>query len=146
MSVFFFRRVSKAYEHYQNQDAVVSTTLQENLTGVRVVKAFARQDYEMNKFEKDNYEKFVRGKRLLILHSLFWPSADILCAGQMVAGLYHRRVDGHERCLYARLLCDLHGSARALDLAHARIGSANRAGVHRDGVVWTSRRDHPHGT
>lgn len=86
MSVFFFRRVSKAYEHYQNQDAVVSTTLQENLTGVRVVKAFARQDHEMSKFEKDNYEKFVRGKKLLIMHSLFWPSADILCATQMIAG------------------------------------------------------------
>ncbi|TAH49263.1 MAG: ABC transporter ATP-binding protein [Chloroflexota bacterium] len=86
MSVFFFRRVSKAYEHYQNQDAVVSTTLQENLTGVRVVKAFARQDHEIGKFEKDNYEKFVRGKKLLIMHSLFWPSADILCAAQMMAG------------------------------------------------------------
>jgi ATP-binding cassette subfamily B protein len=86
LSVFFFRRVSKAYEHYQNQDAVVSTTLQENLTGVRVVKAFARQDHEMNKFEGDNFEKFKRGKRLLIMHSLFWPSADILCAIQMMAG------------------------------------------------------------
>lgn len=86
MSVFFFRRVSKAYQFYQEQDAVVSTTLQENLTGVCVVKAFARQAYEMDKFEKDNFEKFKRGKRLLIMHSLFWPSADILCAAQMIAG------------------------------------------------------------
>lgn len=86
MSVLFFRQVSKRYEHYQEQDAVLSTTLQENLTGVRVVKAFARQAYEMDKFEKDNWEKFRRGKRLLIMHSLFWPSADILCAGQMIAG------------------------------------------------------------
>jgi ATP-binding cassette, subfamily B, bacterial len=37
--------------------------LQENLTGVRVVKAFARQDYEQAKFEKDNWEKFLRGRR-----------------------------------------------------------------------------------
>ncbi|OQY87220.1 MAG: ABC transporter, partial [Chloroflexi bacterium UTCFX4] len=81
-----FRRVSKAYEHYQEQDAVVSTTLQENLTGVRVVKAFARQQYEMDKFERDNFEKFRRGKKLLIMHSLFWPSADVLCATQMIAG------------------------------------------------------------
>ncbi|MCC7164926.1 MAG: ABC transporter ATP-binding protein [Anaerolineae bacterium] len=86
MSFFFFRRVSKAYEHYQNQDAVVSTTLQENLTGVRVVKAFARQEHEQEKFEGANFEKFKRGKRLLIMHSLFWPSADILCAAQMMAG------------------------------------------------------------
>lgn len=86
LSFFFFRRVSKAYEHYQEQDAVVSTTLQENLTGVRVVKAFARQQYEMDKFERDNFEKFRRGKKLLIMHSLFWPSADVLCATQMIAG------------------------------------------------------------
>lgn len=86
MSVFFFRRVSKVYEHYQEQDAILSTTLQENLTGVRVVKAFARQGYEREKFERDNWEKFQRGKRLLMMHSLFWPSADILCASQMLAG------------------------------------------------------------
>jgi ATP-binding cassette subfamily B protein len=86
MSVFFFKRVSKVYEHYQEQDAILSTTLQENLTGVRVVKAFARQGYEREKFERDNWEKFQRGKRLLMMHSLFWPSADILCAGQMLAG------------------------------------------------------------
>jgi ATP-binding cassette subfamily B protein len=58
VSFFFFRKVSKAYEKYQEQDATLSTTLQENLTGVRVVKAFARQEYEINKFDKDNSEKF----------------------------------------------------------------------------------------
>ncbi len=39
MSYFFFRRISEAYEAYQEQDGVISTTLQENLAGVRVVKA-----------------------------------------------------------------------------------------------------------
>ncbi len=43
VSIFFFKRVSEAYEAYQEQEATLSTTLQENLTGVRVVKAFARQ-------------------------------------------------------------------------------------------------------
>ena len=46
MSLWFFKRVTKRYEKYQEQGTVLSTTLQENLTGVRVVKAFARQDYE----------------------------------------------------------------------------------------------------
>lgn len=86
MSLLFFRRVSKAYEAYQEQDAVLSTTLQENLTGVRVVKAFARQAYERGKFEDDNREKFVRGRRLLVMHSLYWPISDILCGIQMLAG------------------------------------------------------------
>jgi ATP-binding cassette subfamily B protein len=88
MSVFFFRRISKVYEAYQEQDSKLSTTLQENLTGVRVVKAFARQAYEREKFERDNWEKFVRGKRLLILHSFFWPAADVLCNAQMLGGFF----------------------------------------------------------
>jgi ATP-binding cassette subfamily B protein len=88
MSFFFFRRVSKAYEAYQQQDAVLSTTLQENLTGVRVVKAFARQAYERDKFERDNWEKFLRGRRLLAMHSLFWPVSDILCSFQMLGGFF----------------------------------------------------------
>ena len=86
MSTFFFKRVSKVYEEYQDQDSKLSTTLQENLTGVRVVKAFARQAYEKEKFERDNQEKFRRGKRLLMMHSLFWPTADVLCNAQMLAG------------------------------------------------------------
>jgi ATP-binding cassette subfamily B protein len=85
-SIFFFSKVTKAYERYQEQDAILSTTLQENLSGVRVVKAFARQDYEREKFEKDNWEKFVRGRRLLLMHSSFWPLSDILCGAQMLSG------------------------------------------------------------
>jgi ATP-binding cassette subfamily B protein len=85
-SFFFFKRITVAYEKFQEQEAVLSTTLQENLAGVRVVKAFARQEYERDKFEKDNREKFLRGKRLLMMHALFWPVSDILCAAQMLAG------------------------------------------------------------
>ncbi len=86
VSLWFFKRITKAYEAYQEQEAILSTTLQENLTGVRVVKAFARQEYEKNKFEKDNWEKFLRGKKLLRMHSLFWPTSDIACGIQMLGG------------------------------------------------------------
>jgi len=86
VSMWFFKRITKAYESYQEQEAILSTTLQENLTGVRVVKAFARQEYEKNKFEKDNWEKFQRGKKLLRMHSLFWPLSDIACGLQMLGG------------------------------------------------------------
>lgn len=86
VSLWFFKRVTKAYEDYQAQEAVLSTTLQENLTGVRVVKAFARQDYEMEKFEKDNWLKYIKGKFLLLMHSLFWPLSDIVLGGQMLFG------------------------------------------------------------
>ncbi|MEJ5223555.1 MAG: ABC transporter ATP-binding protein [Anaerolineales bacterium] len=86
VSLWFFKKVTDAYEKYQEQEAALSTTLQENLTGVRVVKAFAQQEYEKKKFEKDNHEKFVRGKFLLLMHSLFWPLSDIVLGLQMLGG------------------------------------------------------------
>jgi ATP-binding cassette subfamily B protein len=87
-SFLFFKQVSKKYEAYQEQDAIVSTNLQENLSGVRVVKAFARQSYEMEKFEKENWKKYTLGKRLLLMHSFFWPISDIVCGAQMIGGFY----------------------------------------------------------
>ncbi len=89
VSVWFFRRVTKAFEHYQSQEAVLSTTLQENLTGVRVVKAFGRQEYEKGKFEKDNWTKYMKGKFLLLMHSMFWPLSDIVLGLQMLFGFVY---------------------------------------------------------
>jgi ATP-binding cassette subfamily B protein len=87
-SVLFFKKVTKAYERFQEQEAILSTTLQENLSGVRVVKAFSRQNFEIDKFEKVNWEKYQRGRRLLIMHSLFWPISDIFCGLQMLTGFF----------------------------------------------------------
>lgn len=87
MSLFFFRKVSRVYEALQEQEAVVSTTLQENLMGLRVVKAFARQDFERQKFKEQNWEKFQRGKRFMQMHSLYWPVSDLLCGFQMLVGV-----------------------------------------------------------
>jgi len=92
VSLWFFKKVTKAYEKYQEQEALLSTTLQENLTGVRVVKAFARQEYEKAKFEKDNWEKFLRGKAFLKMHSLFWPLSDIACGFQMLGGFVYAAI------------------------------------------------------
>jgi ATP-binding cassette subfamily B protein len=87
-SVWFFKRLTKAYEKYQEQEAVLSTTLQENLAGVRVVKAFARQEYEINKFNTENWEKYLRGRKLVTMQSFFWPVSDIVCSFQTLTGFY----------------------------------------------------------
>jgi ATP-binding cassette subfamily B protein len=86
MSLVFFKRIEDSYGAFQAQEAIVSTRLQENLTGVRVVKAFARQEFERGKFDEVNYEKFLRGRRLLLLHALYWPITDIMCGFQMLLG------------------------------------------------------------
>lgn len=89
VSLWFFKKVTKRFEAYQSQEAVLSTTLQENLTGVRVVKAFGRQEYEKSKFEKDNWTKYMKGKFLLFMHSLFWPLSDIVLGLQMLFGFVY---------------------------------------------------------
>jgi ATP-binding cassette subfamily B protein len=88
ISYFFFIKVGEAYEHFQEQEATLSNRLQENLAGVRVVKAFARQRFEKEMFEGENQEKYQRGRRLTTMHAVFWPLScrviyavnnDILC-------------------------------------------------------------------
>lgn len=86
LSLFFFSKVSKAFELFQQQDERVNTALQENLTGVRVVKAFARQQFEIERFEVENKEKYRRGINLMFLHALYWPITDVLTGFQMVFG------------------------------------------------------------
>ena len=86
MSIIFFHLVGKAYERFQEQDEKVSTALQENLSGVRVVKAFARQEYEIDRFQIENKEKYKRGLVFMRLHSIYWPLSDVLTGYQMLAG------------------------------------------------------------
>jgi ATP-binding cassette, subfamily B, bacterial len=87
ISMFFFGLESKAYEKYQKQEAKMSAVLQENLTGVRVVKAFARQEFEKEKFEEENKDKFKKGKYLMSIHALFWPITDIIGTIQICISL-----------------------------------------------------------
>jgi ATP-binding cassette, subfamily B, bacterial len=89
MSIFFFRRVTSAYEKFQEQEAVLSTTLQENLSGIRVVRAFARQDFERRKFDRENEEKYRRGRFLILMHSLYWPTSDILVGAQWIGAVLY---------------------------------------------------------
>lgn len=88
LSFFFFGRISRLYEHLQEQEAKVATTLQENLSGVRVVKAFNRQDYERQKFDKEIFEQYKRGRGFLVMHALFWPLSDVLVFGQIIGGYF----------------------------------------------------------
>ena len=85
-SAYFFGRIHNAFMQYQDQDGVVSSVLQENLSGVRIVRAFARKDFENEKFETENLKKFNLGKIFLIRHTVYWPVSHILCATQMILG------------------------------------------------------------
>ncbi|MEM7284042.1 MAG: ABC transporter ATP-binding protein, partial [Pseudomonadota bacterium] len=87
-SAWFYKRMTVLYDNYQNQDGTLSATLQENLSGVRVVRAFARQAYEVDKFERDNRSKYDQGKRLLMMSALYWPITDVICFTQVLGIFY----------------------------------------------------------
>jgi ATP-binding cassette subfamily B protein len=53
-AVVVARRLRKLYMRVQRQFAAMSTVLQENIAGVRVVKAFAREKHEIDKFSREN--------------------------------------------------------------------------------------------
>jgi len=81
---WFFKRISVVYEQYQEQEARLSSMLQENISAIRIVRAFARHKFEITRFEKENWQKFQRGRQFLMLHSFYWPTSDILCTIQML--------------------------------------------------------------
>ncbi len=82
-SVFFFIRVKKAFKKSDESEGRLSAMLQENLTGIRVVRAFARQDFEMKKFDLKNKDFRDLTYKLIILLSLYWSSSDFLCLAQI---------------------------------------------------------------
>lgn len=83
----FFKKVTTHFRYADESEGKMSAVLQENLTGVRVVRAFGRQQYEVEKFDAANED--YRGKvfRLIRMLSVYWSSADFLSMLQIMATL-----------------------------------------------------------
>ncbi len=83
----FFKKITSHFKHADESEGKMSAVLQENLTGVRVVRAFGRQQYEVEKFDlaSDDY----RGKvyKLIRMLAVYWSSADLLSMLQIMATL-----------------------------------------------------------
>jgi ATP-binding cassette subfamily B protein len=81
-SYFFFKKIQKTFKVVDEAEGAMSTTIQENLTGVRVVRAFGRQAYEIEKFEEKNAHMRDSVIKLLELIAQYWSSSDIICLSQ----------------------------------------------------------------
>ena len=77
-------RVRARYRRVQEQFAAISTCLQENLSGMRVVKAFARRRGEIDHFTQLNDEYVERNRRLIYLYSTFFPFTFLISGLSMV--------------------------------------------------------------
>lgn len=82
-AVAYFRRIRRLFKAVDESEARLTTVLQENLTGIRVVRAFARQDHEIEKFLDRNGEFRDLEFRLFISLSNYWTLSDILVFAQM---------------------------------------------------------------
>ncbi|NLC15235.1 MAG: ABC transporter ATP-binding protein [Firmicutes bacterium] len=71
-------KVRPMFWDIQQQIAVLTARLQENITGQRVVKAFARKDYEMEIFERDNMALLKRNVKAERLSGVNWALMRLL--------------------------------------------------------------------
>lgn len=69
----FSQRVRPRYRQIQQQMAVLTTVLQENVTGVRVVRAFAQEDREIAKFREQNWEYLEQNITTVRLWAFYFP-------------------------------------------------------------------------
>ena len=79
VATIYFRRVKKMFEVIENNEAKMTTHVQENVSGARVVKAFANEKYEIDKFEGLNREFTDSDFRLSKKAALFWSMTDLIC-------------------------------------------------------------------
>jgi len=87
-SAGFFKRVQKAFKLSDEAEGKLTTTLQENLTGIRVVRAFARQAFEVDRFDEKNANHQKLSFKLFVLMALYWSLSDVLIFVQMAAVLF----------------------------------------------------------
>jgi ATP-binding cassette subfamily B protein len=88
----FFNRVKDLFQKRDEAEAAMSAQLQENLTGIRVVRAFARQAHEIDEFADKNRAFRDQDQKLNVVMAFYWTLSDILSMLQMglvlVAGAY----------------------------------------------------------
>ncbi|MBO6017688.1 MAG: ABC transporter ATP-binding protein [Oscillospiraceae bacterium] len=83
-SLYFHRKIGEAFLACDENEGVLSTLAQENLTGVRVVRAFGRERDERDRFEKQN--RFYTGLWMKLARPLatFWSVGDVLSGLQIL--------------------------------------------------------------
>lgn len=91
-SFFYSRWVQKLFLAADEAEGAMTTALQENLTGMRVVRTFARQNEELEKFTGLNQDYRRKNLRLNNVMGVYWGSSDVMgylqIALVMLAGVY----------------------------------------------------------
>ena len=81
-SLYFHRKIGSAFELADTEEGRLSAIAQENLTGVRVVRAFGRERYERERFHTQNEKYTGYWIHLMKILSLNWVTGDIMTGVQ----------------------------------------------------------------
>lgn len=84
-STVFYRLIAKRFTTADEAEGELSTVVQENATGVRVVRAFGREQFEMERFDKKNNAFARLWIRLGTLSGLYWGIGDLITGLQVIA-------------------------------------------------------------
>ena len=74
----YFKWVVKSFRAADEAEGRMSAVLQENLTGVRVVRAFGREQYEVDKFTRVNNALHDKAIRVNDLLAVYWSGSDLM--------------------------------------------------------------------
>jgi len=83
-SFFFYQKIRDVFKEVEKSESKMHSVIQENVTGVRVVRAFAAQNYEIDKFEERNRDYTQNLYTMMKKLAMFWSFSDLLCGMQMV--------------------------------------------------------------
>ena len=72
--VFYVGRMGSRYMVVQEKLDMLNTVLQENIAGIRVVKAFVRDEFESERFEESNQNYTNQSINVMQLMAIMWPS------------------------------------------------------------------------
>lgn len=90
---YFGRRIHERFERIQASFSDISAQAQENYSGARLVRAFAREESETGIFERLNLQYIARALRLVQLMGMLWPTIEFILGVSMMITLL---VGGHQ--------------------------------------------------
>lgn len=83
-SGIFYRLIASRFQYADEAEGELSTVVQENATGVRVVRAFGREKFEMERFREKNNAFAKLWIRLGSLSGLYWGIGDLITGFQVI--------------------------------------------------------------
>lgn len=90
---YFGRKIHDRFEKIQESFSEISSQAQENYSGARLVRAFGREESQMNLFERLNQQYILRAQGLVQLMGMLWPTLEFVLGIAMIITLL---VGGHE--------------------------------------------------